>query len=74
MRREGPRGSASQTPKVGTTVHTMMDGGEGAKMVNMMKTLAVKTSAEGAKRVRISEAVVQVACTVLEGQRNRCST
>ena len=40
----------------------------------MVEGVSVKASAEVVERVRNSEAVVQVACTVLERQRNRCST
>ena len=39
----------------------------------MMSSL-VKASAEVVERVRSLKAVVHVACTVLEGKRNRCST
>ena len=36
--------------------------------------MKVSASAEGLERVISLEVVVQVACTVLEGQRNCCST
>ena len=63
--------STSQTPRVAPTVHTMMLERESTKNVNtMMKTVAVKASAEVVGRVRSSDAVVQAAYMVLEGQGN----
>ena len=59
----------------GRVLHTMMVERVSAETANMsMELVAVKASAKVVERVRSSEAVVQVAYTVLEAQRNRCST
>ena len=68
--------SSIQTLRVAPTVHTMMVERVSTETVITMKTMAVKASAsaEVVWRVTSSEAVVQAACTVLEGQGNCCST
>ena len=68
--------ASSQTPRVALTVHTMMVGMVSAETVNIIiKTVVVSNaSAEMVEKVTNSEAMVQVACTVLNGQGNRCST
>ena len=70
-----PGGERSQTPKVAPTVDKMMVYMMSAETVNIMnKTVAVKASAGVVWGVKNSEAVVWVACTVLEGQDNHCIT
>ena len=59
-------------------IYTMMSQKVSAKTVTaMMNTMAVKASASLSKvvyRARRSKETVEVACTALEGQQNRCST
>ena len=78
MRCEGPGWRVPvKTSKVIPTVHTMMVERVPAEtIIVMMSSMAVKISAsvEIMEGVRSSEAVIQVACKVLEEKGNHCST